>query len=278
MTPAAITRPDRRAHAFYWTVLTIAVTVSTTGNATHAILHTRTHPAVAAAVAIVLPLALLAAVHGATILLRAHTPTRGPRFLATLMTLLIATGAFWLSFTALRELALLVGIPEPQAWLWPIIIEGSMTQATTALITLTHTPRPDTTLTQDPKPPTPDGNPPHGRELKPPRAHDTKTPAALPRSVHTHATNEPAPPNWSHLAMIICARDPGHRRNPSEIATILTHHYDDGQTPTQISRHTGRSRSTISRIINQANRLQIGSVAYDPVSLKRSLDKLNRKT
>ncbi|MFF3570138.1 DUF2637 domain-containing protein [Nocardia jiangxiensis] len=109
-------------------------------------MHTHTAPILAAAVAIVPPIALLTAVHGVTVLLRTQSQSRSLHRIATSMTVLIAAAAFWLSFTALRSLAESAGIPHQQTWLWPLIIEGSMTQATVALIALTraqHTPAPN---------------------------------------------------------------------------------------------------------------------------------------
>ena len=129
-----------RAHAFFWTVLTAAAIVSITGNATQALLHDTALPAVAAAVAVIPPLALLAAVHGVSVLLRAHAGARATHVIATAMTAFIAIGAFWLSFTALRSLAITAGVPHGEAWLWPLIIEGSMAQSTVALLALTMYP------------------------------------------------------------------------------------------------------------------------------------------
>jgi hypothetical protein len=132
------TTPKPRAHGFFWTVLGAAAAVSITGNATQAVLHSTALPAVAAAVAIIPPLALLAAVHGVSVLARAHAGARSTHLIATAMTALIATGAFWLSFTALRSLAITAGVPHGEAWLWPLIIEGSMAQVTVALLALAH--------------------------------------------------------------------------------------------------------------------------------------------
>ncbi|MFF3570134.1 helix-turn-helix domain-containing protein [Nocardia jiangxiensis] len=56
--------------------------------------------------------------------------------------------------------------------------------------------------------------------------------------------------------MVLCDRDPAGRRNPTEVANILARHHDHGRTPTQIARETGRSRSTISRIISDAALLE----------------------
>lgn len=106
---------SRRAHAFFWCELATAAAISITGNATHAVLHAQALTALAAAVAIVPPIALLAAVHGVTILLRAHVQALLVHTLATLMTVLIAVGAFKLSFTALRDLVGVAAVPGSEA-------------------------------------------------------------------------------------------------------------------------------------------------------------------
>lgn len=51
-------------------------------------------------------------------------------------TILLALGAFWLSFTALRDLAVLAGIPEEQAWIWPLIVDGVILEATISVVAL----------------------------------------------------------------------------------------------------------------------------------------------
>ena len=45
----------------------------------------------------------------------------GPVVVAVTGTLGLAAAAFVLSFTALRDLAVLAGIPGEQAWLWPLV-------------------------------------------------------------------------------------------------------------------------------------------------------------
>ena len=39
-------------------------------------------------------------------------------------TVFIAAAAFWLSFTALADLARRSGVDESQAWAWPLIVDG----------------------------------------------------------------------------------------------------------------------------------------------------------
>ncbi|MGF3057269.1 DUF2637 domain-containing protein [Microbacterium sp. YY-01] len=51
-------------------------------------------------------------------------------------TVFIAAGAFWLSFTALADLARRSGIEEGQAWAWPLIVDGIIVVATVAVVAL----------------------------------------------------------------------------------------------------------------------------------------------
>lgn len=57
-------------------------------------------------------------------------------------TVFIATGAFWLSFTALADLARRSGIDAGQAWAWPLIVDGIIVVATVAVVALASQRRP----------------------------------------------------------------------------------------------------------------------------------------
>jgi len=48
----------------------------------------------------------------------------------------IALGAFWLSFTALSNLTVLAGVPEQEAWIWPLIVDGIIVVATISVVAL----------------------------------------------------------------------------------------------------------------------------------------------
>ena len=61
---------------------------------------------------------------------------RWPARTAIAGTCLIALGAFWLSFTALADLAARSGIAERQAWAWPLIVDGIIVVATVAVVAL----------------------------------------------------------------------------------------------------------------------------------------------
>lgn len=62
--------------------------------------------------------------------------SRGVIVLAITGTILLALGAFWLSFTTLQDLAVLSGIPAGQAWVWPLIVDGVILEATISVVAL----------------------------------------------------------------------------------------------------------------------------------------------
>lgn len=51
-------------------------------------------------------------------------------------TVFIAAGAFWLSFTALADLARRSGVDASQAWVWPLIVDGIIVVATVSVVAL----------------------------------------------------------------------------------------------------------------------------------------------
>lgn len=51
-------------------------------------------------------------------------------------TVFIAAGAFWLSFTALADLARRSGVDAGQAWAWPLIVDGIIVVSTVAVVAL----------------------------------------------------------------------------------------------------------------------------------------------
>lgn len=55
------------------------------------------------------------------------------RVVAVLLVVVVVLAAFILSFTILRDLAAQGGIPAEVAWLWPVIVDGTMTAATFVL-------------------------------------------------------------------------------------------------------------------------------------------------
>jgi hypothetical protein len=63
-------------------------------------------------------------------------PLAFTRAAAVLITVGIGAASFVLSFAALRDLAARAGISERLAWLWPLIVDGTILQATMAVVAL----------------------------------------------------------------------------------------------------------------------------------------------
>jgi hypothetical protein len=117
----------------------MATLASVSGNVAHALLNAAPGTAtVSAAAAAVPPIILLAAIHGLGTLARARRGSGAAYWAAMVMTVLLACGAFALSFDALRALAVTAGIRSGLAWIWPLIIDLSIAQSTLAILALTH--------------------------------------------------------------------------------------------------------------------------------------------
>lgn len=126
----------RGAVRFFWIWLILATGVSVAGNVAHAVL---TAPSgtvrLAAAAAVVPPAVLLGSTHSVALLVR----TRRVGFTywcALAMTIALAGCAFVLSFDALRDLAVALGMLPDRAWLWPVAIDVSIANTTLSLLSL----------------------------------------------------------------------------------------------------------------------------------------------
>lgn len=53
-------------------------------------------------------------------------------------TTLLAVGGFVLSFAALRDLAVRVGMPTDLGWIWPLLIDGMIVESTLAVVALSQ--------------------------------------------------------------------------------------------------------------------------------------------
>lgn len=139
--------PDQaRRHAlwFFWMWLLFATVVSIGGNVIHAWMTApATHLKLLAAVgAAVPPAVLLGSTHSVALLIK--TRRRGYRRIdawvlagALALTVGVAACAFAMSFFALRDLMILLGMSGDTAWLWPIAVDLSLICSTLALLSLT---------------------------------------------------------------------------------------------------------------------------------------------
>jgi hypothetical protein len=126
----------RGATRFFWIWLTMATSVSVAGNVAHAVL---TAPGgtvrLAAAAAVVPPAVLLGSTHSVALLVRARR-VGFMYWCALAMTIALAGCAFVLSFDALRDLVVALGMSPDRAWLWPVAIDVSIANSTLSLLSL----------------------------------------------------------------------------------------------------------------------------------------------
>jgi hypothetical protein len=125
----------RGAARFFWIWLMLATGVSVAGNVAHAVLTAPSGTVRLAAAAVVPPAVLLGSTHSVALLVR----TRRVGFTywcALAMTIALAGCAFVLSFDALRDLAVALGMQPDRAWLWPVAIDVSIANSTLSLLSL----------------------------------------------------------------------------------------------------------------------------------------------
>jgi len=284
---------DADAHGasrFYWRWLIFATSMSVLGNITHAVLVAPDPLRVLAAIASVVPPAfVLGSTHSAGLSLKMR------RFgliyvLGLLMTISVAGCAFFLSFDALRGLAVMLGWPSGRAWLFPVAIDVSIAQATFGLLSLgpargspavepsniaaghPRTPPPKADAAR--KPPRPAARPAASNGAAIDDGSHTPRPATTPNrpvAVSTMAkrtlvavTDSPADPidsaelvRWKPTAHEL-VRNGTTSKDPDTVAAILAEHAA-GTPPSTISRRRGVHHSTVGRILAGAEARQNAS-------------------
>jgi hypothetical protein len=125
----------RRAVRFFWGFLVGATTISLAGNIMHAVLSYIPRIVVQIGAATVPPIALLAAVHGIALAVRAGASGRIYCW-AVIAVAAIGTGAFTVSFLALRDLMQSIGYSTATAWIFPAIIDTAVAVSTLMLVAL----------------------------------------------------------------------------------------------------------------------------------------------
>jgi hypothetical protein len=128
-------RHHHRAVRFFWGFLIAATMVSLTGNIAHALLPYLPRIAIQIGAAAVPPIALLAAVHGIALAVRAGASGR-VYCLAVGAVAVIGVGAFAVSFLALCDLMQVIGYSSATAWLFPAIIDTAVAVSTLMLVAL----------------------------------------------------------------------------------------------------------------------------------------------
>ncbi|WP_280246914.1 MULTISPECIES: DUF2637 domain-containing protein [Nocardia] len=185
----------RTARTFWWWVLGVSALVSVLGNGLHAwtrvanpgpavinpapgVTITLLPPLVAALLAAIVPIAVLVHTHGLALIVQVPTKYGWiAKGIVLLVVLLLAGGGFYLSWDALRELALQAGFGIDEAKLFPLLLDGSIGGATAVLLTMPPA-RARTRLV-----PTPETR---RLETFEPRTHDLDSPATAEVAVDAH--------------------------------------------------------------------------------------------
>jgi hypothetical protein len=128
-------KSHRRAVRYFWGVLIGATLVSLVGNITHAALPYIPHVAIQIGAAAVPPIALLAAVHGTALAVRAGASGRVYCW-AVGAVAAIGVGAFAMSYLALRDLMQAIGYSPATACIFPAIIDTAVAVSTLMLVAL----------------------------------------------------------------------------------------------------------------------------------------------
>ena len=128
-------RNHHRAVRFFWGLLIGATLVSLVGNITRALLPYIPHVVVQIGAAAVPPMALLAAVHGIALAVRAGASGRVYCW-AVGAVAAIGMGAFAVSFLALRDLMQAIGYSPTTACIFPAIIDTAVAVSTLMLVAL----------------------------------------------------------------------------------------------------------------------------------------------
>jgi Protein of unknown function (DUF2637) len=125
----------RRAVRFFWCFLIGATTVSLIGNVAHAVLPYLPRVVIQIGAAAVPPIALLAAVHGIALAVRAGASGRVYCWAVSAVAA-IGVGAFAVSFLALRDLMRAIGYSYATAWIFPATIDTAVAVSTLMLVAL----------------------------------------------------------------------------------------------------------------------------------------------
>jgi Protein of unknown function (DUF2637) len=120
---------------FFWCLLIGATMVSLIGNIAHAVLPYLPHVVIQIGAAAVPPIALLAAVHGIALAVRAGASGRDYCWAVSAVAV-IGVGAFSVSFLALRDLMQAIGYSSATAWIFPAIIDAAVAVSTLMIVAL----------------------------------------------------------------------------------------------------------------------------------------------
>jgi hypothetical protein len=255
-------RNHRRAVRFFWGLLIGATTVSLTGNIAHAVLPYIPHVVIQIGAAAVPPIALLAAVHGIALAVRAGASGTVYRW-AVSATAAIGAGAFAVSFLALRDLMRVIGYSSATAWMFPGIIDTAVAVSTMMLVALGDKPaRRTRTVTAPasaqfkasaPTAPAPVSAPPRPHSVRADQdASSAESACVDPAHLAASAPDQHADAGADHAALAQALVDAGATTKPAAVVASILAAHAEGTALNRIASDTGIHHKTVSKIIDAA--------------------------
>jgi hypothetical protein len=255
-------RNHHRAVRFFWCFLGSATTVSLIGNITHAVLPYIPHVAIQIGATAVPPIALLAAVHGIALAVRAGASGRVYHW-AIAAVAVIGAGAFMLSFRALRDLLIHTGTPPAWAWIFPAIIDTAVAVSTMMLVALgdrparrTHTataPASALVKATAPTTPAPVSALPRPHSVRADQIASSAESAPVDSALRAaSAPDQHADAGADHAALAQALVDAGATTKPAAVVASILLARAEGTALNRIASDLGIHHKTVSRIIDAA--------------------------
>ncbi len=251
-----------RAIQFFWCLLIGATTVSLMGNVTHAVLPYIPRIAIQAGAAGVPPIALLAAVHGIAVAVRAGASGAIYRW-AVGAVAAIGVGAFAVSFMALRDLMRGIGYGVVTACVFPVIIDATVAVSTMMLVALGDKPVRRVRKPVAPAPAhTAAGQPYAPAQVSPPsrtqRLRDGDTASSVNSAPKSPALSEVSAPERcadavvDHRALAQALVDAGATTKPTDLVLSILSAHEEGKALNRIATELGVHHKTVARILDAA--------------------------
>ena len=255
-------KSHRRAVRFFWFFLFGATTVSLIGNIAHAVLSYLPRIVIQIGAAAVPPIALLAAVHGIALAVRAGASGRVYHW-AIAAVVVIGAGAFMLSFRTLRDLLIQTGTPPAWAWVFPAIIDTAVGVSTLMLVALGDKPaRRTRTATAPASAQVKASAPPAPKPVSaPPRPHSVradhvassaKSASVDPALLAASASAQRADAGADHAALAQALVDAGATTKPAAVVASILSAHAEGTALNRIASNAGIHHKTVSKIIDAA--------------------------
>ena len=252
----------RRAVRFFWCFLIGATLVSLIGNITHAVLPYLPHVVIQIGAAAVPPIALLAAVHGITLAVRAGASGKVYCWAVSAVAA-IGAGAFAVSFLALRDLMQAIGYSPTTACIFPAIIDTAVAVSTLMLVAVGDKPaRRTRTVTAPasaqvkasaPTAPAPVSAPPRPHSVRADQdASSAESARVDPALLAASAPDQHAGAGADHAALAQALIDAGATTKPAAVVASILAAHTEGTALNRIASDLGIHHKTVSKIIDAA--------------------------